>query len=142
MSYANIHENLTPEARKRGREAGLRRRNEKRHARIAQVQLMITQGLSKAEIARRLGVSNETIRRDCKTFEENPVSVATSIIDAVFVVVRDESAGEISTIDARQQVQDLIGLAIKNEIFQRRAEQESLDSDMADYQSELESAIE
>ena len=115
MSYKNVHKNLTPTARKRGRDIGIQRRAEKRHARIAQVQLMRTQKLSKAEIARRLGVSDETIRRDCKTFEESPRSVATSIIDAIFVVVRNHEQGEVATVDARQQVQDLISLAIENE---------------------------
>lgn len=113
MSYENVHKNLTPAARKRGRDASLQIRKERQNARIAQVKLMLLQGLKKSEIAQRLGVSDETIRRDCKTFEESTLPpVADSIIDAVLIVVRDEVAGKLSTLDARQQVQDLIEFAV------------------------------
>jgi len=113
LSYENVHKNLTPAARKRGRDTAIQRKQERRNARIAQVQLMRVQGLNKSEIGRRLGVSDETIRRDCKTFENTThPSVTDSLIDAVFIIVRDEIAGKLSTIDARQQVQHLIEFAV------------------------------
>ena len=115
MSYKNVHKNLTPEARKRGADASLQRRTEKRNARIAQVQALRAEGMRKSEIAKKLGVSAETIRRDCLAFEENPITVATSIIDAIFVIVREHVNGNISKTEARQQVQGLIALALRED---------------------------
>lgn len=115
MGYENVHKNLTPAARKRGRDTSLQIRRERQNARIAQVQLMRLQGLSKAEIARKLKVSDETIRRDCETFEnDTPRSVEDWVIDAIFLIVRNQIAGTVSAVDARQQAQDLIGFAIAN----------------------------
>ena len=111
MSYENVHKNLTPAARRKGREIALHAKQEKRNARIEQVKLLRIQRVSKSEIARRLGVSDETVRRDCKTFEGKPTRlIATSVIDAIFTIVHNEIAGNITSSEARQQVKDLIAL--------------------------------
>ena len=114
MSYKNVHKNLTPAGRKKGREVAHQVKAEKRNARIAKVKLLRAQRVSKSEIARRLGVSDETVRRDCKTFEEKTTRpIATSIIDAVFTIVHNEIAGNITSDEARQQVKELIELTVQ-----------------------------
>ena len=111
MSYKHVAKNLTAADRKKGRDTGIRKKQERRDARIEQVKLLRIQRMSKSEIARRLGVSDETVRRDCKTFEEEPTPpVAASIIDAIFTIVHNEIAGNITSGEARQQVKELIAL--------------------------------
>ena len=111
MSYKHVAKNLTAADRKKGRQVGLQVKQEKRNARIAKVKLLRAQRVSKSEIARRLGVSDETVRRDCKTFEGKPTQpVATSVIDAIFTIVHNEIAGNITSSEARQQVKELIAL--------------------------------
>lgn len=112
MSYKNVHKNLTPAARKRGREVAHRIRQERRNARLVQVKIMRNDGMTKADIARHFKISWETVNRDCKAIENADKRVINvSIIDAIFTVVRDEIAGKIHTLEARQQVQELIALA-------------------------------
>ena len=115
-NYAN---NISDEARKRGAVNSVQRRAEKRNARRAQVKIMLDAGLSKSEIARRCGVHYETIRSDIAAIQHQHQrqSFSVSIVDAIFQAVRKEIAGEITTLEAREEVEKLIDLAIelKNE---------------------------
>lgn len=112
MSKTNVGKNLTDEGRKKGREKAIRRRVEARNGRRAQVKIMRQQGKSKAEISRFFGVSWETINRDCKELEsQSKRAFGVSIVDAIFAVIRREIAGKISTLEAREEVEQLIDLA-------------------------------
>ena len=88
----------------------------KQNARILKVKQMRDQDMSKAEIARILGVHYETILRDCKTFEDSTsIQIEVEVIDAVLEIARREVRGEITTLEARQEIQDFLALLIKME---------------------------
>lgn len=94
-----------------GKNSGEKRRL-KQSLRIMRVHKMRTvDRMSKAAIARQLGVSYETILRDCKTFEDSEHSerrLWISVIDAVLEIARREVAGEITTLEARDEIGGLI----------------------------------
>ncbi|MDE0400312.1 MAG: hypothetical protein OXL96_21160 [Candidatus Poribacteria bacterium] len=109
MPYQN---NISPAARMKGVNNSLKARVEKRNARLAQVKIMLDAGLSKAEIARRCGVHYETIRRDIAEIQHKPRRLNASITDAILQAARREIDGEITTLEAREAIDELIDLAI------------------------------
>lgn len=109
-------EKLTPTERTQGREQGTRTRRERATARQAQVKIMLEQGKTKAEIARHFKVAWETIARDCKAIaKQTPRATVSSIVDGVLAITRKEVTGEISTLEAREQIETLIRDAAKAE---------------------------
>ena len=104
-------DNIPEEARKRGVKNSLKARVQKRNARLAQVKIMLDAGLSKAEIARRCDVHYETIRRDIAEIQHKP-RLNASITDAILQTARKEIASEITTLEARDEIEKLIDLAI------------------------------
>lgn len=101
-----------------GKNSGEKRRL-KQSLRIMRVHKMRTvDKMKKADIARALGVAYETILRDCKTFEDNENSerrLWISVIDAVLEIARREVAGEITTLEARDEIGGLIGIIARRE---------------------------
>ena len=99
-----------------GKNSGEKRRL-KQSLRIMRVHQMRTvDKMSKADIARTLGVAYETILRDCKTFEDSENSerrLWISVIDAVLEIARREVAGEITTLEARDEIGGLIELILR-----------------------------
>ena len=66
-------------------------------------------GIRKAEIARLLKVSSETIRRDCIILDiRTKRAEICEIIGAVLIVTRRESTGDVSTVEACLQIEQLI----------------------------------
>lgn len=66
MSYKNVHRNLTDTARAKGRKKASAVRQAQYKQRHTEIVEMLNQRLSKAEIARRTGLSWETINRHSK----------------------------------------------------------------------------
>lgn len=69
MANRNAAKNLTEEGRQLGLKRSLDARRSKQAQRRQKVRKMIEAGVSKSEMARRLGVGRDTIQRDCAAIE-------------------------------------------------------------------------
>ena len=107
---------FTADEQAKGRDIAINKRKATARERQAQVAIMLDAGKPKAEIARHFGVSWETVNRDSKAIAtETPRGVVTGVIDSVLAITRQEVAGEMTTLEARAQIQRLIERAVDAE---------------------------
>ena len=95
-------------AAQRGGKNSAEKRRLKQYHRILKVHYLRTvDKMSKADIARKLGVAYETILRDCRTFEGES-QVEAEVIERVLEVSRREVLGEITSDQARTEIAGII----------------------------------
>lgn len=104
------HRGFSDAERKRGRDIAIARKQENASARRAQVHVMLAKGTSKAEIARHFNVSWETINRDSKIIAEDAGTPAAvlSVVEGVLNVARRELRGEITSLEAKDMIEQII----------------------------------
>ena len=112
-------------AQRGGKNSGEKRRLKQFH-RILRVQhLRQVEKMSKADIARQLGVSYETILRDCKIFEDkqhSQDSFQMEIIKSILQVARREVYGEITSAEAKAEIGGIIELIAKESEIGEKSE--------------------
>lgn len=88
-------------------------RNEKALIRMVDVQLLLRERHSKAEISRRLGVSYETIRRHINDYEQNERLARQAICDSLLWVGIQVERGNLKRLEGREKTHAILSLIYK-----------------------------
>lgn len=84
-------------------------RNEKALIRIVDVQLLLRDGQTKADIARQLGVTYETVRRHIKEFAV-PSTASIAICDSLLWIGIQVERRDIHRIDGQLKISQILKL--------------------------------
>ena len=85
-------------------------RNEKALIRMVDVQLMLQEENTKAEISRRLGVTYETIRRHINDWKNDPKLVQLAIRDSLLWVGIQVERRQLHLVEGQLKVEQILAL--------------------------------
>ena len=101
-------------------------RNEKALIRMVDVQLLLRERHSKAEISRQLGVSYETIRRHINDYHQNERLAQQAIRDSLLWVGIQVERGNLKRLEGQEKVHAILSLLYKTNDFQDDDSQRAL----------------
>lgn len=90
-------------------------RNEKALIRMIDVQLLLRERHSKAEISRQLDVSYETIRRHINDYKQNERLAQQAIRDSLLWVGIQVERGNLKRLEGQEKVHAILSLLYKTD---------------------------
>ena len=85
-------------------------RNEKALIRMVDVQLMLREGNTKAEISRRLGVTYETIRRHINDWKNDPQLAQLAFRDSLLWVGIQVERRQLHLVEGKLKIEQILAL--------------------------------